>query len=143
MPSPKRGDIWLIDFGMAAFVESFVLKQHIVGTPKYVSIRVHEGSEYSYRDDLISLAYIALGLATGSFEHLWGPIPTVSSTEYKKTDILHPVNTYLREMKSIINIVCRLKDCPELGKYIEAVYSLEQNESPNYEMLRDLCVCKK
>ena len=119
----------LIDFGLATFYVDdqtrhipFSQKTHIIGTPKYVSIRVHEGCEYSRRDDLISLAYLAFDWET--------PFLQMS------LDISHESNVFLREKKSIDEVLRRIPDSfLELTKYIRLVYSLDYAETPDYARL--------
>ena len=43
----------------------------MIGTPKFTSINIHQGSQYSRRDDLISLGYLYLYLLKQ--ECLWEP----------------------------------------------------------------------
>ncbi|CAI2375396.1 unnamed protein product [Moneuplotes crassus] len=67
-------EIFLIDFGLAKrFVDPktklhIPLKTHprVVGTAKYISLRCHYGYESSRRDDLESLVYVLIYLATGT-----------------------------------------------------------------------------
>jgi serine/threonine protein kinase len=67
----KNRELILIDFGMATFYvdqnsrhikEPEIPKEHLLGTPKYISINVHCGKEYTRRDDLISTGYLYLFL---------------------------------------------------------------------------------
>jgi hypothetical protein len=78
----NKGDLFLIDFGLAQFVEDSEYKRHdlseqteenqkstnILGTPNYISYFIHEGFSPSKRDDLISVGYIYLFL-------LWRTLP--------------------------------------------------------------------
>lgn len=131
----KDRELVLIDFGLAAFYIDDrgrhlppCQKTNIIGTPKYASIRVHEGSEYSRRDDLISLAYIGLKLLRGD---IWNVLGLESAL-----DISSPSNVYLHKAKRLDRL---LPACPEeLAKYIESVYSLEYAETPDYDKLKSV-----
>lgn len=57
--------VHLTDFGMATFVldasgnhYTDEMGHHMIGTPKYASLNVHDGHRYSRRDDLLSVAYM-------------------------------------------------------------------------------------
>ena len=94
----------LIDFGLAT---SFLKdghqhmdethKEHIVGSPNYVSFHVHEGKDVVPRDDFISLIYIFWELLYGSF--LKNPFKMQEDTDFKKEHILHPYNQWLKDQK--------------------------------------------
>lgn len=132
----KDQEIVLIDFGLATFYIDDrgrhlppCQKTNMIGTPKYASIRVHEGSEYSRRDDLISLAYIGLKLLRGE---LWGLVAGLEPS----LDISSPSNVYLHQAKLLDRL---LPICPEeLTKYIESVYSLDYADTPDYDKLKSL-----
>jgi serine/threonine protein kinase len=131
----------LIDFGLATFYIDdagrhipFSQKRHIVGTPKYASIRVHEGAEYSRRDDLISLAYIGLSIAVYPCRDLWGLSFIESSL-----DISSPGNSNLVQAKQLSQLLPRIQlEFPGLAKYFEKVYSLDFDEKPDYDQLSDI-----
>jgi len=142
----RENEMVLIDFGLATFYidDSPVAKSersHVIGTPKYVSIYIHDGCGYRYRDDLISLVYIGLGLIKGSFDELWGSIPVFTSEVYDKTDILHPMNRYLFEKKRLDNIRKLVVGHTQFTKYVEMVYSLRPEDRPDYHTLADLFCC--
>lgn len=134
----RDNELVLIDFGLATFYVDdrgthvpFSQKTHIIGTPKYVSIRVHEGSEYSRRDDLISLAYIGANILFG--QDLWNVPPM----ELPSLDILSSINVYLREAKHFESLYPRVQSVsPELSKYMEYTYSLGFDELPDYDEMK-------
>ena len=68
-------EIYLIDFGLAKsiFNKSNThiaqeINKSIVGTPNYISIWIHQGSNASRRDDIISIAYILEEIYSGYLE---------------------------------------------------------------------------
>ena len=73
-----RDNKWkIIDFGLATYyidakskqlrAPSSIPSEHVTGTPKYISIHVHNGCTASRRDDMISLVYILLELYMNIF----------------------------------------------------------------------------
>jgi serine/threonine protein kinase len=132
----KSGDIYLIDFGLATFYigedgEHCPNKSSttIIGSPLFVSIRVHEGNRYSRRDDLISIGYLYLWML-GSFITLPQNIMK-ERFEGSPIDLEYPVNKYLLEQKE--NIELRTS-C--IQSYMEYVYGLLYDEIPKYAPMR-------
>ena len=132
-------ELVLIDFGLASFYvdseeqhvpPSNPKKHHIIGTPKYASIHVHEGEEYSRRDDLISTVYIGLFLLYGA--KLWCNMPAVE-THYDKSDILHPKNQWFKSNKTQQNVMELANDWSQLRVFTEKVYKLSFQERPSYK----------
>ena len=152
----QGNEMVLIDFGLATFYvddrEHHILpnpepKMHIVGTPKYASIRIHEGWEYTRRDDLISLAYIGVNLSgtnplqSGTNPLQSGTNPLQSGTNpLPRTHVLHPNNILLQESKSLDRLT--LIHDPLLIEYIKQVYSLRFDETPDYEALSNIFATK-
>jgi serine/threonine protein kinase len=136
----------LIDFGLATFYvdehERHVLppsasRQHIVGTPKFVSWHVHDGCEPSRRDDMISLGYMGLYMLTGN--DLWraqapeSTTPTTATT-LEPTHVEHPMNARFKTSKTLENLLPLVQPVwPGLAKYFEATYSLGYPEHPSYD----------
>lgn len=138
----RDSELILIDFGMATFYvderEKHVLptstdtKMHMVGTPKYASIHVHEGHEYTRRDDLISLAYIALWFLNPD---VFSTKVDVGNTDYATTHRFHPSNQWLYSQKQL-DAMTQLPGMPDaLYNYIRDVYELSFSESPDYGKL--------
>jgi serine/threonine protein kinase len=83
-----RGNLILIDFGMATFYVNGHTRQHrpenpvrktdIIGSPLYASLFTHAGRTPSRRDDVIQMAYIFLYMTMGNTLP-WSGIPTLSS----------------------------------------------------------------
>ena len=67
----KGGKMVLIDFGLASIYVDESGKHlpekpsgtHILGTPKFISVHIHNGVDASRRDDIISICYIYFYLA--------------------------------------------------------------------------------
>jgi serine/threonine protein kinase len=132
----KSGDIYLIDFGLATFYigedgEHCPNKSSttIIGSPLFVSIRVHEGNRYSRRDDLISIGYLYLWML-GSFITLPQNIMK-EGFEGSPIDLEYPINKFLLEQKE--NIELRTS-C--IQSYMEYVYGLLYDEIPKYAPMR-------
>jgi serine/threonine protein kinase len=137
----RDSEMILIDFGMATFfmddrerhvLQNDVIKTHLIGTPKYASIRIHEGYEYTRRDDLISLAYIALWFVNPD---IFSSPVLFPNTEYSATHRSHPANLYLYSQKQM-DAIANTNGIPrELLQYINKVYSLSFSETPDYDCL--------
>ena len=62
----KNEEIFLIDFGLSTIFVDEDLKHiepnnestFIIGTPKFISLHIHNGKDASRRDDIISLMYL-------------------------------------------------------------------------------------
>jgi serine/threonine protein kinase len=101
----KDGELFLIDFGLATFIDpakkEHDKKEHVLGTPKYMSFFVQSGNEPHKRDDLISLGYIVLEMAMGELP--WSDVNTKTSNEtstHPNTHILHPLHQEYVKQKS-------------------------------------------
>ncbi len=145
----SRNHEWnLIDFGMAtSFLKDSqhieeVHKEHIVGSPNYVSFHVHEGKDVVPRDDFISLVYVFWELLYGTFlEEVSAEVAEVSvsqSTLLAKEHISHPFNVWLKAQKSwerLYKLLQRQDDlCSEMivGMLMHGQF-LRFNDKPNYE----------
>lgn len=131
----------LIDFGFSTFYVNAGHKhientpsKNILGSPKYISLNIHEGMSGSRRDDIISLLYIwieALGeggvAADASFFNATCPIISA--------DIDDPAIAQLRQQK--INIMLETNDCvPVYSQILANVYNCGFKDAPNYADLR-------
>lgn len=134
----KAGEIYLIDFGLAAFYVG-ENGEHcpnepmntIIGSPMFVSIRIHEGHRYSRRDDLISIGYV----------YLWmlGNYITIDNNNNNlisgsPLDLDYPVNIELLKQKKTIFLLFQNDD--GIHQYMEYVYGLLYDEIPKYAPMR-------
>lgn len=139
----KNGDLYLIDFGFSTFyIDSEgehaenTCSQDIIGSPKYVSYYVHSGYISSRRDDLISIGYLYLFLHEKLLP--WENIIDDESINdnYTETSIYHYKNIIRLEMKKLENITNMLTTSDKgLNNYLKYVYSLEYEETPNYDII--------
>jgi len=136
----KGGEIYLIDFGLATFYMGEnghhlpdTQSNHIIGSPLFVSVRIHEGHRYSRRDDLISMAYVYLWML-GKYT-LRPPLPK-DTPEISPLDIAHPTNTWLLHQKSNIFSFMTNLEHPGIGHYIEYVYAMLYDEAPKYQEMK-------
>lgn len=144
--SSSHGEIvYLIDFGLSTVYVDDEFRGHlppkpdqeqILGTPKYVSLYVHDGKDASRRDDLISVGYVWLFLLLRG-KLPWDQVVTVSTDVdiYPSHHIRHPDNVERRRQKDILSRV--LPEQP-LKRYLDAVYRLDYEERPPYTDLIDL-----
>jgi serine/threonine protein kinase len=137
----------LIDFGLSTVfmddnLEHMVEKPpttNIIGTPKYISIHLHDGLDPSRRDDLITLGYIYIYLACGRLP--WAQIAYQREKEYPEPEypdwhILHYKNQERKALKSWTQIeqYCKIIGS-EIFAYMQYVYSLQYSETPDYTLL--------
>ena len=136
----KSGEIYLIDFGLATFYigedgEHCPNKPTtaIIGSPLFVSVRIHEGNRYSRRDDLISIGYLYLWML-GSFITLPNNImnESLQGRECSPIDLDYPVNKYLMKQKENIES----NKTSGIQSYMEYVYGLLYDEIPKYAPMR-------
>jgi len=121
----KTDKIFLIDFGMSRTYIDDKTKAHrcnkirttgIIGTPRYVSINVHDGCEPSRRDDLISIMYVLVYLVKGRLP--WKAAASPASVAQMKKTIL-PEELFLDMPPSYLDIF----------KYL---CSMSYEEAPKY-----------
>ena len=118
--------LFLIDFGMAiSFAPEDIcgdpIKEHIVGTPKYVSYFIHDGYEARPRDDLISLGYTYMSF---TMSLPWSTQTNPDST-ISQTHISHPGNVFRRNEKSWEKISQECSRDPHLLNYFDYCYHIE------------------
>ncbi|EAY20062.1 Casein kinase I, putative [Trichomonas vaginalis G3] len=132
----------LIDFGLSTSFCDIITKIHIplregkslVGTTRSASINVHNGIEYSRRDDMESLAYILIYFMKGSLP--WQNVPLINGQS---------LSTAVSEIKQSTPIEELCYDLPEeFGMFLQEVRALQFEEEPNYvkyrEMVRNLFI---
>jgi serine/threonine protein kinase len=129
-------EIFIIDFGLATFYVDenekhidYKMREYITGTPKYISIHIHNGIEPSRRDDLISIGYLYLYLYYGNLP--W------SNVAVNDMHIMNEKNMYIKEKKEWKNIVEYAKNSG-CEKYLEYCYNLKFSEKPNYTLLKNM-----
>jgi len=146
----KDGELSLIDFGFSTFYvddehNHLPLKtngQHIIGTPRYVSVHIHDGIEYSRRDDLISLGYMFLFIFYRELP--WDITENRENKEnYEETHVLYPKNQDRKIAKLLENIECFYSTYnTAIFEYLKYCYSLPYDETPRYDYLKDLFLSK-
>ena len=143
----KQGELYLIDFGFATFyvdensnhIVDDGSRQHIIGTPKYVSYHIHCGSLPSRRDDLISLGYFYMYLYNRKLR--WDTIieSEKTDTEYEDTHILNYKNKQRKVLKEFENIQ---PICAQINRRIENFlnycYHIKYDDTPIYSALSDI-----
>ena len=126
----KTATLHIIDFGLSKFYKTgdkHVMNTNdksMVGTMRYVSTYIHDGSVYSRRDDIISILYVSIYLLKGTLP--WcGLCP-------KKGDITTKEQmVYAKKVNTTSAEVC--EGLPALfKKLLEYAYSLYFEDKPNY-----------
>lgn len=116
---------YLNDFGQAkhfCFSMNERKQRSFVGSPMFCSENIHNGYEYSPRDDLISLVYVL-------FYTYHGRIPWMN---LKNINEIHEEKIHFREKLWKWNVPDELKI---LANYC---FHLKINEKPKYEKLKEL-----
>jgi len=117
------GEIYLIDFGLAAFLQPVVngsllphLNTTIIGTPKFASIYIHRGQPYSYIDDIVSIGYMMIWLELGGFAP-WEPTITERGQQSYSDSIYisDPINQTRLKNKENIATFC---GDPRLARFV-------------------------
>jgi len=151
-------DIVLIDFGLATFCSENdytenAIREHIIGTPKYISYNIHNGCDPHYRDDLISLGYIGLYMYFG--ELFWESKyiqnnetdDSCGSSYTVPTHILYSKNQQLKTNKEIGFITSILSErirynnnvfIKNVKKLLEYCYKLKPTDRASYTGLIQL-----
>jgi serine/threonine protein kinase len=149
-----NGKVILIDFGLASFYDANQENEprtHLIGTPNYASIRIHEGNKYCWRDDLISLGYVYLFVLHNGREpwinHDSGVINDENGIHEngirenginQASDIRNHRNQSLLENKQLNEMQ---KHCDsQIFTYLKYVYSLKYNQIPNYEAIQNIFI---
>lgn len=130
----KLNQIYLIDFGLSnIYVDEkwnhkpISNNKSVIGTLSYISLNVHNGIEYSRRDDLISIGYILIYFFKGKL-----PWQNISCNDInQKTEIIKNI-----KKTEFINLI---KSMPfEFIIYFNYCNKLKYDEKPNYKYLKNL-----
>jgi serine/threonine protein kinase len=136
-------NIILIDFGLSTiFFDEFGEhgankgpNQHIIGTPNYISLFIHEGNTPSRRDDLISLGYI-YSFYRGEINWLYSDLK--KSTEIvDRSHILYHENQDKKHKKIEY---FQKTDNTIIRRYFNYCYHLSYVDKPNYDGLQKLFI---
>jgi serine/threonine protein kinase len=129
--------VYLIDFGLSCKWEDLTDKYNpvingqssssIVGTARYMSINVHAGKTYSWRDDLESLGYVLIFFAKG---HL----PWKGFKEKNGKKLMKKI--YKSKVKNKRTLCDGISEI--FYKYMKYCWNLEVDETPDYSYLKSL-----
>ena len=139
----QDGELNLIDFGLST-IYSFrysdddihILKEDIVGSPRFTSYFSHCGEPTSPRDDLLSLGYMYMYLNTGSLP--WDEIERIPTT-LSVCNINHPDNIIRKDNKSPENFLPLINDGP-YKNYMKYCYLLKCDDMPDYNNLMQIFI---
>ena len=130
--------IYIIDFAFSHKYRSsrtgkhikYKFKKYTIGSLNYLSINGNMGYEQSRRDDLESLGYMLIFLATGSLPWL----------KIEKSKINKKIKIYrIYRLKKALSAEKLSEGLPEeFAKYINYSRKLDFEEDPNYDYLRSL-----
>jgi serine/threonine protein kinase len=133
-------DIYLIDFGLSTVYvddngknfEPRSASSYMLGTPKFVSIHIHNGQDPSRRDDCISVMYILLYMMRGG--HVpWENINIQASGTYEENHILYYKNVERIRIKMDYNE--SLDPSSSIGIILKHLHELSFSDRPNYQWI--------
>ena len=122
----KKNQFYLSDFGQSKHY-NFILNQVIsnssmCGSPLFCSENVHNGQEYSFRDDMISLGYLL-------FYCIDGKLPWCGMSKCREI---------IEQKQKFRKIYWNLNMPKELKIYFNYCFHLDINARPKYNILRKL-----
>jgi len=138
----KKDEIFLIDFGLSTiFVDENL--QHIepkndssfiIGTPKFISLHIHNGKDASRRDDIISLMYLYIYM----INDLCLPWENVEhrEDEYSPHHILHSKNMERKIKKEQFQE--SMYDNTIEKKVFHYIYNIKHKEPPLYQWMIEI-----
>jgi serine/threonine protein kinase len=141
-------DLYIIDFGLASiYVDEYKkhipdthYKEHVLGSPRYMSYNIYNGKEAVRRDDFISLGYMYLYLNGTPLP--WDSVhelPVCNDESYNELHIMHYKNVYRKSMKEWENVGAL---CSQINQsiydYLQYCYRLSFDREPNYSALKQL-----
>jgi serine/threonine protein kinase len=141
-----ENEIYLLDFGLATIYineknehnEFCGDRLFITGTPKYISINIHNGIEPSRRDDMISIGYIYLYLYHSTLPWSDCFIENTTNEINSPIHILNERNQYRKNLKEWENLEKNtIATNAGIHKYLHYCYNLKYTEMPNYTKLRE------
>ena len=135
-------EIYLIDLGLSSiFLDenmNHLPGKHnssfIIGTPKFISIHVHNGKDPSRRDDIISLLYLYVYMMNDSYLP-WENVKHIEDS-YEPQHILHSKNQERKKIKE--EFQDNIYDDAKEKRIFDYVYSLEYEEMPRYQYIIEL-----
>ena len=135
----KDQEIFLIDFGLSTIFVDEDLKHiepknestFIIGTPKFISLHIHNGKDASRRDDIISLMYLYLFMING-LSLPWENVED-RDDEYSAHHILHFKNQERKRKKEQLQE--SIYDNTIEKKVFDYIYSIDYKEPPLYQWL--------
>ena len=141
----KNERIYLVDFGLSKiyvdeeneiYPDKFVVEAFL-GTPKYISVFIHEGHSPSLRDDMISCLYVYLFSKTKQLP--WDVLPR-KSTENDIFPENHIQEFYNQERMDKKNQLKQKVQDTHLGKALKLMENTGFGKTPNYNKLTDLFI---
>jgi serine/threonine protein kinase len=137
----KNGEIYLIDFGLSTVyvdeekkhIANSGSREHIIGTPNYISLNVHHGVEPSRRDDLLSLGYIYLFFLNGGLSWEKKHYSLSGSHEmFPKTHVFNEENQTKQNIKKEYH---KKESLTKIDRYFNSCHQLKYEETPDYACL--------
>lgn len=138
----KNEELYLIDFGLSTIYVNEDMTPidpknescFIIGTPKFISLHVHNGKDPSRRDDVISVMYIYFYMING-LSLPWENVNHVSD-DYEQHHILHPKNVERKKRKEQFHEATY--DDTKEKIIFSHLYNIKFQERPHYQWIIDV-----
>jgi len=134
--------ICIIDFGMSKAYADPETGRHIppasghpfMGTPRYVSLNCHSGHQLSRRDDLISVGYVCVYMATGSLP--WRSVEGELHTSAGRDNPMMVYDKIARVKRDTLRSMNDQRIPNTIHHLINHGYSLAFDAAPDYDALK-------
>ena len=133
---PNNKFLYMIDLGFAQPYRDLSTLAHrpmargqgITGTSRFASINTLSGYTQSRRDDLESLAYVIIFIATGT-------LPWVNIKSDNKDDLYNKI--LISKIQTSTEVLCKGLP-PQFEEYVKYVKNMKYEEEPDYNYLKNL-----
>lgn len=140
----RNDELYLIDFGLSTVYmdDKYNIfpkrpdSLEILGTPKFVSIRIHDGEDPSRSDDCISAIYILQYLLQDGHVHWENIQEEQTKNEYSENHILYYKNAIRKQIKKQHQNEIDITTC--CGMILEYLYENTFYEQPKYQWIRSV-----
>ena len=140
----RNDELYLIDFGLSTVYmdDKYNIfpkrpdSLEILGTPKFVSIHIHDGEDPSRSDDCISAIYILQYLLQDGHVHWENVQEEQTKNEYSENHILYYKNAIRKQIKKQHLNEIDITTC--CGMILEYLYENTFYEQPKYQWIRSV-----
>ena len=135
----EQSDVYLVDFGLAkkfanTTPDATRRRKGLTGTPRFASIRCHEGDDPSYHDDVESAFYILAYLFRG---HLpWQNQRLPPGADPKCPSVKRRKHACILKIKRAVNSNELFREMtPEVADAFDSIRQQDRGQTPDYDEL--------